>query len=346
MPTTSRPSKKRLLTALAAVVTLCLMGAALGASPVFASSHGAADGQMSMEDGAHSTAQQGDMPEGMEHDAAPGDGQPMDHDATQGAMEGMEHDAAQGAMEDMDHDHEGMVQEAEEQGVKVGVTEHLGEYVPLDATFVDSEGNRVTLDDVIDAPTLIMPVYYTCPNVCHILQSAMARVLPEVALTPGEEIKIVSLSFDENDSAQGAARIKRNFAAALRGNFPPEHWTFLAGDKENIDRTMDAIGFGFERMGKDFAHPVLVVAVAPDGKIVRYLYGSDFLPFDVTMAATEAAKGTPGISVKRILSFCYSYDPQGRRYTFDILRVSGFAVLGMLALIFIILFLSGKKKRR
>ena len=250
-----------------------------------------------------------------------------------------------GALVAPGHDHEAVVREAEEKDVAVGIEEHLGQYLPLDAEFTDSEGRKVTLGDVLGAPTMILPVYFSCPNVCHILQGAMARVLPEVALAPGAELNIISLSFDENDTPEVAARNKRNFAAALRGGFPAQHWRFLTGDKHNIDRTMDALGFRFQRMGQDFAHAVVVVAVAPDGKIVRYLYGSDFLPFDVTMAATEAARGTPGISVKRLLSFCYSYDPQGRRYAFDILRVSGITVLVTLALILVVLLTAGKKKR-
>jgi protein SCO1/2 len=91
---------------------------------------------------------------------------------------------------------------------------------------------------------------------------------------------------------------------------------------------------------------VAAVAVAPGGKVVRYLYGSSFLPFDITMAGTEAARGQTGLSVKRLLSFCYNYDPQGRRYVFDILRVSGYTIVGFVAVFLAWLLLGGKKKRR
>lgn len=301
-----------------------MLGAALAAAPV--SAFAAMDESMdrgAMKDAPAKTMQHG----GMDHSA-------MDK---QDSHEGM--DAK-------DHDHEGMMQEVQEKGIEVGIEERLGQYLPMDAVFTDSEGRQVALGDVVDAPTLLLPIYYTCPNVCHILQGAVARVLPKVALEPGRELKVVSLSFDERDTPEAAARARNNFTTATRGGFPREHWRFLTGDMKNIHAAMDAVGFRFRRVGDDFAHAVVAIAVAPDGKIVRYLYGSDFLPFDVTMAAMEAAKGTPGISVKRLLSYCYNYDPKGRVYAFDILRVSGITVLSTLGLILGVLLLSGRKKRK
>jgi len=245
-----------------------------------------------------------------------------------------------------DHDHEAMMAEAEESGAPVGVEEHLGAILPEDAWFTDSDGKRVNLRELVgNTPTLLLPVYYSCPNVCHILQSSFARVLPQVSLKPGEEIQVVSLSFDERDDAASAARNKKNFAMALRDKFPPQYWHFLAGDKANIHKAMEAVGFHYQRMGEDFAHPVVVIALAPGGKVVRYLYGTDFLPFDVTMAATEAAQGKTGMSVKRVLSYCFNYDPEGRRYTFDLMRVAGISILGFIAIMLGILFTVGKKRK-
>ncbi len=74
------------------------------------------------------------------------------------------------------------------------------------------------------------------------------------------------------------------------------------------------------------------MVLARDGKIIRYLYGSDFLPFDVGMAVNEASKGEPGISIKRgVLSFCFSYDPENKTYVFKMFRITGTAILILLA---------------
>jgi protein SCO1/2 len=64
------------------------------------------------------------------------------------------------------------------------------------------------------------------------------------------------------------------------------------------------------------------MVLSPEGKVSRYLYGVTFLPFDVKMAVAEAAQGRSGPTIARFLRFCYSYDPNGRRYFLDITRVS------------------------
>ena len=303
-----------------------------------------------MEQGGHDAQAHGEMPmdqaaptmdaaghEGM--DAAGHEG--MDAAGHEGMADG-EHAAMGGE----GHDHAAMMAQAEAERLPVGVTEHLGQVLPADVVFKDSQGDDIRLGDLFTVPTIVLPVYYSCPNVCHILQSSFARILPKVNLEPGRDIQVVSISFDSKDTPGTAAQSKRNFAMAMRGAFPPEYWKFLSGDEAAITRTMNALGFGFQQMGDDFAHPVVVIAVAPGGKIVRYLYGTDPLPFDVTMAATEAAQGKVGLSVKRVLAYCFSYDPEGRRYTFDLMRVAGISILGFIAIVMVVLFMVPSKRKR
>ena len=172
----------------------------------------------------------------------------------------------------------------------------------------------------------------------------MASILPDVKLTPGTEIRVVSMSFDARETPKDSARAKRNYTAITGDGFPAEYWTFLTGDQHAIDAVLSAIGYTVQKQGGLWAHPVAAIAIAPGGKVVRYLYGTTFLPFDITMAGTEAATGKTGLSVKRLLSYCYNYDPDGRRYVFDILRVSGFSILGFV--VFSWLGCCGAEKRR
>jgi len=248
----------------------------------------------------------------------------------------------------MDHDHAKVLQQAAaetpEGEKEVGIEERLGNLLS-DAMFTDSEGNMVSLRELIDAPTILLPIYFKCPDVCNLLQSNFAQILPEVKLTPGKELKIISLSFDARDTTKDAANAKRQYIAALRGGFPAEHWRFLTGDQAAIDSALNSIGYTVRKQGGLFAHPVAVVSLAPGGKIVRYLYGPGFLPMDVTIAATKAAQGVESLSVKRLLSMCYSYDPQGRRYVFSTLRVAGFSILVFVAGLLAFLFFGGKKGR-
>lgn len=226
----------------------------------------------------------------------------------------------------------------------VGITEKLGGKL-ADATFTDADGRRVRLSEIVTVPTIILPVYYRCPNVCHVLQGSFAQVLPKVDLVPGKDIRVVSLSFDARETPEDAARVRKVVETQLAGRYPMTEWTFLVGDQAAIDAALDSMGFHVERVGGIFSHPVAAVAVAPGGVVSRYLYGASPLPFDVTMALTEAAAGHTGLSIKRMLSYCYNYDPQGRRYVFDIMRVAGAVIVGTLLALFLVLLLAGRRKR-
>ncbi|PKN31790.1 MAG: SCO family protein, partial [Deltaproteobacteria bacterium HGW-Deltaproteobacteria-20] len=75
------------------------------------------------------------------------------------------------------------------------------------------------------------------------------------------------------------------------------------------------------------------------------LYGTKPLSFDLTMAATEAGKEQIGLSVKRVLAYCFSYDPEGKRYAFNFMKITGTGILFILAVLLVSLMLAGRKKR-
>lgn len=227
----------------------------------------------------------------------------------------------------------------------VGVTEKLGGYIAAEAVFRDESGRPVTIGQIIDKPTIVVPIYFSCPSVCAIIQSSLTRVLPDVKLTPGVDFQVVSVSFDETDTPELAADQRRNYLAAMGFTYPESGWRFLTGDERNIRLLTDSLGFGFRRQGKDFLHPVVVMAVSPKGKIVRYLYGTKPLAFDLTMAATEAGKEQVGLSVKRVLAYCFSYDPEGKRYVFNFMKITASGILAILAVLLVSLMLAGRKKR-
>ena len=208
----------------------------------------------------------------------------------------------------------------------VGVDEHLGAKIPLDITFRDETGKQVRLADLVTGPTIILPVYYGCTDVCNYLQAGLARVLPSINQRPGAEYRVISVSFDENETPQQAMRSKRMFLTSMSTPFPEGGWRFLTGDAVSIRRLTDAAGFRFQRKEHDFIHPVVSFVVAGDGTIVRYLYGTTFLAKDLTLALLEARSGTTGASIRKVVEYCFSYDPAGKTYVFNLLRVSATVV--------------------
>lgn len=218
-------------------------------------------------------------------------------------------------------------QHGEPREATVGLTEHLGARIPLELVFHDENGRPVRLGDLVSGPTIILPVYFGCPNVCYNLQWGLAKVLPRINNRPVSEYRVISVSFDETDTPKLAAKFKRVYLDAIQAPFPEQGWRFLTGDAETIRRLTDAAGYGFQRKGRDFVHPSASLVVDGSGTIVRYLYGTSFLPKDISLALIEARDGTSGATIRRVMDFCFTFDPQQKTYVFNLLRVSATVVI-------------------
>lgn len=230
---------------------------------------------------------------------------------------------------------------------RVELREQLGVPIPLDIDFVDASGQTVALNQLIDRPTLIVPVFYNCRNVCNMMLGGLSEVLPKVKLTPGEDYNVVTFSFDPTETPAMAARSKKTFMTALRDpSFPRQSWSFLTGKLDAIMKITDSAGYYFTKEGDEFLHPVAAFVVSADGTIVRYLVGQRFSPIDISMALLEASEGRIGKPIKTALQFCFSYDPEGRRYVFNLMRVSGTVILLTLGSFLLFLILSGRKKKK
>ena len=226
----------------------------------------------------------------------------------------------------------------------IGVDEKLGGYVPLDLTFNDENGHKVSLRQLIHEPTIVALVYLHCPNVCSLLLQNLADVLNKLPAVPGKEYFALAVSFDEKEDPSLALEKKKIYLKMIERPFPEDAWRFLTGDKENILKLTDAVGFHFRRVKDDFEHPILLVVLAPDGKIVRYLYGADPLPFDLKIALIEASQGRIGPSIAKVVRFCFRYDPKANKLVFNMLRVTGTVTLIFAFSFVMFLLFKGRKK--
>jgi protein SCO1/2 len=232
------------------------------------------------------------------------------------------------------HDHEAMQRQSEPDG-GVGVDEHLGEKIPLDIGFVDAQGRELAIGEAITKPTLLLPIFFSCTVTCPIMLANLANAINDVPLEFGRDYGVIAFSFDEEDESAVARESKANFTKILEQELPREEWRFLTGGEESIRSLTDALGFRFKRTGAHmFIHPNVLIALAPDGTIIRYLYGPRFLPFDVGMALTEASKGTPGLSIRKVLTYCFDYDPESRRYTVRFFRLLAIGIVTALGFVF------------
>jgi protein SCO1 len=235
--------------------------------------------------------------------------------------------------------------------IKIGIDEQLGAVIPMDITYIDENGQPVMLRDLMGKPTIFTFVYYDCPGICTPLLNSLTEVINKSDLKPGVDYNIISVSIDETDPPALALRKKKNYLEMIEKEISPEAWRFLTGDSVKIKELTDAAGFYYQRDGKEFIHSGAFIFVTGDGKITRYLFpgysekgGFNILPFDFKMAVTETQKGKVTPTIARFLQFCFSYDPEGKTYVFNITRVLGAGML--LAVVGFVIFLTVKPKKK
>ncbi len=228
---------------------------------------------------------------------------------------------------------------------EVGYEEHLGATVPLDTRLVDETGAPVVLADLVRVPTILALVYYRCPNACDLLLTGIAQMLAKLDARPGVDYLVLTVSFDPREGPGDARRAREIGLESIQKPFPEAAWRFLTGDAAGTAAVADAVGFRYRPNGSEFDHPLGLVVLSPQGKIVRYLSGTDFLPVDVRMSLLEASTGTVGPTIARVLRFCFSYDAQRQTFVFNTLKVSAVAVIAVVAGFVLYLVLSGRRRR-
>ncbi|MEO6694945.1 MAG: SCO family protein [Ignavibacteria bacterium] len=227
--------------------------------------------------------------------------------------------------------------------VEIGIDERLGETIPDGIFLTDEYGQQVNVKSLITKPTVFSLVYFRCPSICSPLLNGVSKVVDKVDLEPGKDYNLITISFDPTEDYILASGKKESYLNALKVKIPNDSWRFLTGDSINTKKICDVLGFKFQKQGKDFAHGASIMMVSPEGKIARYLYGTDYLPFDFKMAVTEATEGKVVPSISKIVKMCFSFDPDGRKYVLNITRVAGGGMLLLLGAFVIILNFKKKK---
>lgn len=240
-----------------------------------------------------------------------------------------------------------IAQENNEKPPEVGIVEHLGAQVPMDLEFTDSEGKKMKLKDIIDKPTILSLVYYHCPGICSPLLTGMADVMDKVDLEPGKNFEALTISFDFKETYDKAANWKSNYLSSFKRKVDPSFWNFMVGDSANVMKIANAVGFHFKPDGeKDFVHAATLVVLTPDGKISRYLLGTEYLPFDVKMSLAEASEGKSMPTITKMIQFCFSYDRENKKYVFNFTKVAGSLIFLSAGIFFAVLVVKGRKRRK
>ena len=227
---------------------------------------------------------------------------------------------------------------------RIGIDQKLGDQIPLDLRFVDSEGNTVHLRDFFgEKPIVLSLVYFDCPMLCTQVINSLLRAMNVLSFGAGTEFDVLTISIDPGETPELAKAKKIEYLKNYRGREGSTGWHFLTGDQQQIDELAAAVGFRYEydEPTDQYIHASGIMVLTPEGKLARYFYGIDYPPRDLRWGLVEAADGAIGNPVDQLLLLCYSYDPMTGKYGLYIrnsLRIGGLAtVLALGSFIFVML---------
>jgi protein SCO1/2 len=153
-----------------------------------------------------------------------------------------------------------------------------GEAVP-NATFVDQDGKPREFASFRRTAVVLTFIYTTCPmpTFCPLMDRHFATLQKQVKSDPSlGRVQLVSISFDP---ATDTPAVLKKHAASLGAD--PARWTFLTGDRDDIDQFAMRFGVSIARDLNDpvnIAHNLRTAVVDADGKLVTTYTGNEWTP--------------------------------------------------------------------
>jgi protein SCO1/2 len=229
----------------------------------------------------------------------------------------------------------------------VGIVEKLGDTIPLDLSFSDSDWQTVKLRDIITKPTILVLVYFHCPGICTPLLTNMADMVDNLGLTPGTDYNIITISFDPGETPQIADKWKSNYFSTLKKPIDPNSWRFMTGDSLQIKKLTDAVGFYYQPDGgDDFIHPAGLIILSPSGRLTKYIMGVDLVPGEIKLALTQAKENITTPTSSQFLTICFTYDPNKKAWVFDLTKGIGILLLTSVVVFFVVIAVKRKKDKK
>ncbi len=167
-----------------------------------------------------------------------------------------------------------------------------GESAP-DANFIDQDGHKRAFSSFRGSPLAITFMYTKCPlpDFCPLMDRNFAAVQQSLESDPAlAKAHLVSVSFDPGTDTPA---VLKQHARDLKAN--PARWTFLTGDRDEIDQFASRFGMTITRAPDDpvnIAHTLRTAIVDADGKLVKVYTGQDWKPDQVVadLKAVASAK--------------------------------------------------------
>jgi protein SCO1/2 len=228
---------------------------------------------------------------------------------------------------------------------KVAIDQKLNAQLPMDLMLRDESGRVVRLGQYFNhgRPVLLNFMYYRCPMLCPMVMDGIANGLTELRFDIGREFDVITVSVDPRDTPEQATAKKETYVKRYGRFGAANGWHFLTGPESAIKKLSNTVGFqyAYDIKMDQFAHGAVLLAVTPQGRVSRYLYGFEYKARDLRLALVEASAGKIGNASDAILLLCYHYDPATGKYSrsaMNFVRAGGVAtILSLVGFIFIMI---------
>jgi protein SCO1 len=153
-----------------------------------------------------------------------------------------------------------------------------GEAVP-DSAFVDQSGQKRRFSAFKGSPVVMTFIYTKCPlpTFCPLMDRHFAALQTSLKADASlQTVRLVTVSFDPITDTPAVLR-----EHAKRLNADLTRWTFLTGDRDEIDQFAARFGVSISRAmndARDITHNLRTAIIDRDGKIVKVYTGNDWSP--------------------------------------------------------------------
>ncbi|MGB5327389.1 MAG: SCO family protein [Gammaproteobacteria bacterium] len=206
---------------------------------------------------------------------------------------------------------------------------------PGNHAFIDTDGNRLTLDQLRGKPLVISMVFTSCYQICPMTTRHLSKMVEKARKALGEDsFNVAVIGFDSAVDTPDAMR----FFAAKQG-VSDKGWRLLSTNEQTIAALSEDLGFQFYPSSNGFDHLIQATIIDADGKVYRQVYGQVFdtpLLVDplIELVLGRSPPEQPLLAnlVDKIKLFCTTYDPVRDGYYFDYSLFLGMLIGGSIIL--------------
>jgi protein SCO1/2 len=155
-----------------------------------------------------------------------------------------------------------------------------------DQTFVDQDGKKVSLSDFRGDAVIVTFAYTSCPmpTMCPMMDKNFARIQAKLKEQNNLlKAHLLTVSFDPQIDTP---EVLKKHAESLGAD--PDMWTFVTGDRDEIDKWAAGLGMAISRSTtdpRDITHNLRTVLIDRQGNLVQTYTGNEWTPDQVVADA-------------------------------------------------------------